>query len=300
MLRIEFYHLTSDGALTPRPIDSDSDYRAVFNLIAVCAAYAKVRVLAFAIEDTHIHVLLEGAKSECNAFKVMFERSYLRHVAKTRGTTVGARLDLDILPIVDEKHLMDIGTYVVAQPTKDGRPVLPYDYRWGTCAMYFRDKNYKSIWLYDKNGVLQDPVPAGSLSQRTVRTIACSKRKIPADWLICNGLILPENYVDVQRYEEIYRTHNAFRVFLSSNKQKDDEIKRREAAYLGVSLEDSEAAEYCAKCCQEMFGFKDIRRLNAQQRIRLAQTLRAQYRMSFRQLAKLTRIPLSEVQRYVS
>ena len=49
MLRIEFYHLTSDGALTPRLVESDSDYRAVFNLIAVCAAYAKVRVLAFSI-----------------------------------------------------------------------------------------------------------------------------------------------------------------------------------------------------------------------------------------------------------
>jgi hypothetical protein len=300
MYKLHFYHLTSDGVLTPRLVVSDLDYRAVFNLIAVCAAYTKVRVVAFAIEDTHIHVLLEGELSECAAFKIMFERSYIRHVTKTRGTAKGAKLDLDILPIDDENHLLDIGTYVVAQPTKDGKPVLPYDYRWGTCSMYFRDKNHISIWRFDENGVLHDPVTAGTLSYRTVRAIACSKRRIPDNWLICNGLILPENYVDVALYERIYRTHNTFRVFMASNKQKDDEIKRREAAYLGVTFDDSEAAEYCVQCCAAMFGVKDVRKLNAQQRVRLAQRLRAQYKLSFRQLAKFARLPLSEVRRYVS
>ena len=78
MYKLEFYHLTSDGALTPCFIDSSHrsrDYRAAFNLIAVCAAYCKVRIIAFAIEDTHLHILMEGSYEDCMAFKIMFGRS---------------------------------------------------------------------------------------------------------------------------------------------------------------------------------------------------------------------------------
>lgn len=303
MYKLEFYHLTSDGALTPCFIDSSHrsrDYCAAFNLIAVCAAYCKVRIVAFAIEDTHLHILMEGSYEDCMVFKIMFERSYIRHVTKTRGTLEGANIDLDIQPIEDENHLLDIGTYVVAQPTKDGKKVLPYDYRWGTGSMYFRSNNHISIWRYDEDGVLHDPVPAGSLSYSVVRKLACSKRRIPKHWLICNGLILPENYVDVALYERIYRTHNSFRVFMSSNKQKDQEIKRREAAYLGVTLDDTEATQKCKEVCASMFGVTTVRKLNGEQRVQLAQRLRTLYKLSFRQLAKLTHLPMAEIRKYVA
>lgn len=305
MYNLKFYHLTSDGALTPRFIDTASkdrtlDYRAVFNLIAVCAAYCKVRIVAFAIEDTHMHVLMEGEYDECDAFKIMFERSYIRHVTKTRGTAKGAKLDLDVQPIVDENHLLDIATYVVAQPTKDGKAVLPYDYRWGTGSMYFRCPNHISIWQYDEEGIMHDPVTVGTLSYTAVRKIACSKRRIPKEWRICNGLILPENYVDVNLYERIYRTHNRFRVFMSSNKQKDAEIKRQEAAYFGVTLDDTEATQYCKEMCQSMFGLTAVSQLNAEQRVQLAQAMRQRHKLSFRQLAKLTHLPLKEVQRFIA
>lgn len=302
MFKIEFYHLTSEGALTPAFIGSSNperDYRAAFNLIAVCAAHCNVRVVAFAIEDTHLHILLEGSRADCEKFKIMFERSYVRHVTKTRGTLKGANIDLDVLPIKDENHLLDMATYVVAQPTKDGKPVLPYDYRWGTGSMYFRPKNHISIWRYDEDGILHDPVPAGSLSYSVVRKLACSKRRIPNHWLICNGLILPENYVDVPLYEQIYRTHNSFRVFMSSNKQKDQEIKRREAAYLGVTLDDAEAAQKCKEVCKSLFGVTAVSKLDGEQRVQLAQQLRSLYKMSFRQLAKLALLPLNEIRKYV-
>lgn len=299
MYKLQFYHLTSDGALTPKFILLPIDYPAVFNLIAVCAAYANVRVVAFCIEDTHLHILLEGDYAECYAFIIMFERSYIRHVTKTRGTAKSAKIDLDILPIDDENHLLDISTYVIAQPTKDGKAVLPYDYRWGTGSMYFRNREHISIWRFDEAGVLHDPVPASSLSYSAVRKIACSKRRIPGNWLICNRLILPENYVDVSLYEKIYKTHNSFRVFMSSSRQKDTEIKRREAAFLGVTLDDAEAARYCAEMCREMFGVAVVSKLNAEQRVRLAQTLRLRHKMSHRQLSKLAQLPLSEIRKFV-
>ena len=299
MYRLQFFHLTCDGARTPKFILLPSDYPAAFNLIAVCAAYCKVRVVAFSIEDTHLHLLLEGRYEDCEAFKIMFERSYLRHVSKTRGTIRDAKIDLDIFPIEDEDHILEVGTYVLAQPTKDGKPVLPQDYRWGTASMYFRSGPHISIWRYDDRGNLHDLVRADSLSYSVVRAFACSKRRIPGHWLICNGLILPDNYVDVALFERIYKTHNRYRVFMASSKQKDLEIKRREAAYLGVTMDDSEARKYCFEVCRELFNVEDVKKLDAEQRIHLAQTLRTRYKLSHRQLAKLAELPLPEIRTYV-
>ena len=49
-----YYHLCSDGDLSPLFIADDDDYRVAFNLVGVCAANCDVVVLSFSIEDTLI------------------------------------------------------------------------------------------------------------------------------------------------------------------------------------------------------------------------------------------------------
>lgn len=298
MTPFSFYHLTGDGAVIKHFIDGDIDYRAAFNLIAVCAFHAGVVVVAFCLEDTHPHILLYGTYDACLKFKLLFESSYLHHVARTRSSSAGMNLDLDLIVISDNDHLMNAGTYTIVQPTKDGKNIMPYDYRWGTGSMYFRPKHHSSIWCLDEDGIYQKPVPAKEVGARQLRAICCSRMTIPGDWLICNGLILPDNYVDVALYESIYRTANCFRTFLSAGRKQQQEIQQQLAAYRGVAFEDAEAKELCGNCCQQLFGFRDIRRLNSQQRLNLAQQLWRQFRLSRRQLATLVRLPYMEICKY--
>ena len=300
MIKYQYFHLTWDGALTPWLIKLPSDYYAAFNLIAVCAAHCRVRILAFTIEETHLHILLVGTYDDCYAFKIMFERSYHRHVTKTRGTLKDAKVDIDILPFDDENYLMNVGTYTLVQPTKDGKQVLPVDYLWGTASMYFRQPSHISVWRFNQDNVICEPVRAGSLSYSVVRKLACSKHRIPGDWLICNGFILPENYVDVAHFESIYRTHNCYRTFLSIGKKQTMEVQRKMAEYQGVSFDDAEANQSCLEMCKTLFGTSKVSSLDAVKRIELAQGLRKSYHLSFRQLSKLVDLPLSEIQKYVS
>lgn len=166
-----------------------------------------------------------------------------------------------------------------------------YDYHWGTGSMYFRDKNHIPVWYFDDNGVIQEPVRFDNLGRTEQREIVHSRTlTLPDDWLICNGLILPSNYVDVARFEEIYRSHNRFRVFTASSKAREEELRRIMSTYHGVTVEDLEARSLCGDLCKTMFGTRDPRRLDAVQRVNLAQQLRRQYRMTFRQLATLVRL----------
>ena len=294
-----FYHLCSDGELTPEFITCEDDFRVAFNLVGVCAANSDVIVLSFSVEDTHLHSLLYGTKAGCVEFKTMYEESWAHHVGCIRGTREGSDIELELILIDTQDYLMNVGAYTIYQATKDGKQVMPYDYRWGTGSMYFRSSGHTSIWLTDDDGQRCRTMRVGDLSERTRRRLLCSRHPVPGSWLLCNGILLPENYIDVSRYECIYKTPNCFRVFQGNNRNRDQLVQQRIAGARGVAIDDAEARLKCQSLIQQLFGFKDVRRLDALQRITVAQQLRRQFRLSCRQIASLVRIPYKEVCKYV-
>lgn len=297
--RYGYFHLCSDGSLTPQFLTCEEDYRVAFNLIGVCAANCEAKILSFSLEDTHLHLLMYGTKESVIEFKTMYEKSWAHHVGRVRGSREGAAVELDIIPINSADYLKNVGTYTIVQPTKDGKQVMPYDYRWGTGSMYFRGQGYRPLWLTNSVGDNVSPVPAGSINIHELKNILGSRRHVPDEWLLSDGLLLPDNYVDVSHYEQIYKTANCFRVYLGSNRNRDQAVQERVAAFRGVALEDAEARYYCREIAKEMFGFTDVRRLNAQGRIKLAHQLRKSLRLSSRQIASLVRLPYGEVCKYL-
>lgn len=296
----QYFHFCADGEESRNFIICEKDYRANFNLIGVCAANSDVVVLSFSIEDSHPHGLLWGTLSACLDYVGKYENQYRHYAARTHPSGMKFEFKCELYPINDEQYLKNVATYTIIQPTKDGKPIMYYDYPWGTGSMYFRKQPYTPVWYYDDQGIIQTPVPFGSLTAREQRAVTHSQiLTISEEWLVCNGLILPSNYVDVQRFESIYRTHNSFRVFTSSPKKREEIMLQAMADYRGVSLEDLEARRICGEVCKQMFGFRDPRRLDAPRRINLAQQLRRQYRLSFRQLSSLVYVSEIELRRYV-
>ena len=295
-----YFHLCADGRLTRRLIICDTDYYATFNAIGIAAALSDFTVLAFSFEESHPHVLGYGTYESCQRFKILCEIIIFRHIVTSRGGADGVVFKLSIIPVDSESYLKTVGTYVISQPTKDGKIVMPYDYKWGTGSMYFRPANHIPIWCFDSNGRYVEPFPIGQLSAREQARILHSKRRIPQqDWTVCNGLLLPGNYVDVAHFERIYQTHNCFRAFMSSGKNKDMEVLNALAIANGIALEDKEAIEVCKVVCPEMFGENDTRRLTAKQRLALAQQLKKDHMLSKRQLATLVRLPEEEIFKYI-
>ncbi|MBP5488074.1 MAG: hypothetical protein J6X77_00725 [Bacteroidales bacterium] len=295
-----YYHFCANGAETKNYILSERDYYANFNLFGVCAANSGAVVVSFSIEDSHPHGLLWGTRQDCLGFMTLYENQYRHYAARTRPPGRTFSLHCELYPVLDENYLLNVAAYTIIQPTKDGKPVMYYDYLWGTGSMYFRSESSIPVWYYDKNGSLRRPVPIGQMGTRIKRELTHSQQlAVPDDWLVCNGFILPSNYVDVARFEGIYQTHNRFRVFTSSPRQREEELLRKMAEYRGVSLEDMEARSVCGDICKQLFGFRDPRRLDSPRRITLAQQLRRQYRLSFRQLSTLVYVPENELRRYV-
>lgn len=72
------------------------------------------------------------------------------------------------------------------------------------------------------------------------------------------------------------------------------------AATRGVLMDDMEARGKCKEVADELFGGRDPRMMNVDQRLGLARALRQRYRLSFRQLSTLARLPESELMKYIS
>lgn len=294
-----FYHMFANGDDSRNFIISLKDFYAAFNRIGVCAANSSAKVVSFSIEDTHPHVLLYGTENECVKFKNAYVTSTLRYIAANRGNLYDVILNYELYPVKSEDYLKNVAVYTIFQATKDGKKVMPYDYIWGSGSLYFRSENTLPIWYVDTNGLVNSPKPISSLTAREREAILHSRKKVPDDWLVCNGFLLPDNYVEVEMFESIYQTHNCYRVFLANSKKKDDTVVTKMSKVRGLMIEDIEARKICSAVCYSLFRKHDARWLDANQRLTLAKELRSQYYLSFRQLATLCRLPENEIRKYV-
>lgn len=293
--------MCANGADSRNFIISEDDYYTAFNYFGVCAANTEVEVVSFSIEDSHPHALLWGTRLECSRYTVLYESLYTHYAAATRNGGADLVLRCELYPIGDDMdYLRNVAVYTIIQPTKDGKSVMPYDYLWGTGSLYFRNGFYTPVWYFDKEGTIRQPVSFISLGAREKRALLHTRNyMIPDDWLVCNGFILPENYVNIERFESIYITFNRFRVFLSSPKSREEVMLAKMAEERGVMMEDMEARRACGDCCKRMFGTRDPRRLDPRNRLSLAQQLRSQLRLTYRQLATLVRLPETEIRAFV-
>lgn len=300
-VRSGFFHMCAQGEDAKNFIVSDEDWYMAFNLIGVCAAMnPDVRVVAFSIEDTHPHGLLLGSKISCENFCKAYSRKYARYIVMTRRWCDDVTLNFNVIPVVEESHLMNVGTYVIAQATKDGKKIMPYDYLWGTGSMYFRSSTHIPIWLIGNGMTVIRPKRIGDLTIRERRSLLHMKNDVvPDDWMVANGFLLPDNYVDKRLFENIYMTHNRFRVFCSISNKVFQEVNTIIASYNGVSMEDQEARRVCLDTCRELFGTGDSRRLDMSRRLQLAQIIRRKYNLSIRQVSSLTHIPEQELRKYL-
>lgn len=296
----QYYHLFANGDDARDFITSVDDFKMAFNRVAVCAAkYPNLKVLAFSIEESHPHFLVFCTFEECVEFKCLYESLTLSYIAATRGSRDGVVFELEILSIDSDDYLFNVASYVIVQPTKDGKTVMPYDYRWGTGSMYFRPEGLPPIWCFNEKWAICHSVEYGSLTYRERRAMTHTTKEVPSGWLVCNGLILPTNYIEVGMYESIFRTFNCFRTFMSAGKLKLQPVIDRMAITRGIGMQDIEARRLAQSISEQLFGKKDSRWLTQMQRLQLAKELRSNYQLTFRQVATLTRLPEIEIRKYI-
>lgn len=294
-----YYHLFANGSDARNFITNKDEMKAAFNRVGLCSFLTGANVVSFSLEETHPHILLWGEYDECVRFKSYYVDISVRCIARRRGSLDGVMLHCDLYEVSDPFYLRNVAMYTIIQATKDGKSVMPFDYPYGSGPLYFRSQNTVFPWLIDEEGEIRKPVRFKDLPERQKQVVCGSTSRIPDEWLVCNGFILPSNYVDVERFENIYKTHNCYRVFMSSGKDKYSIVQDKMASVRGIMIEDMEARRLCETVTLEMFGRKGTRLLDPEQRVTLARELKRRYSLSTRQISMLTKLPEEELRDYI-
>jgi len=292
-------HLFSNGEDAKDFLLDRSDYVAAINRIAICKHNSGCEVLAFSLMDTHVHLLLYGTLEQIIEFKTLFTK-LSNYRFSHRECKQDAKLNFGMYEVSDYSYLKNLASYVIIQCTKDGKNIMFYDYKWGTGSLYFRPKNQIPIWCVDDNGKLLNTTRFGDFSIKKRYNILCSKTySIPKEWLVCDGIILPTNYVNVQMFESIHKTCNAYRCFMANSSDKDKMVQIRMADVRGVNLSEEEAREKMKALSYEMFGKRDVRTLDTIRRISLAKEFQKRFKVGLGQIARRVYLPEDELLKYL-
>ena len=284
--REQYYHICSDGNSASVIFHNPDDFKAAMNRLAILAHKYHVIILAFVLMDNHIHIIARAvSKDVCTMFAQEFKRLTGKYCAHRYGTE-GAlrRLPVQVLPIVDDDDLKTKICYVLKNPTK-ARMSMFYNYPWGTGNLYFRNEDGSS---FPEKGIR-----VKDLGVNQLRSVCQTRQQIPAEWILVDGLILPENYIPVADVEAMYKTPRSYMYFLSLN--KDDEIEQETFNGDNIRLTDTELRQARNSLAKQLFGTAKLLDLSIPQRLRLARCLRSKYLCSKKQIARIVRLPMETV-----
>ena len=280
-----YYHVCSDGNFASVIFHNPEDFKAAMNRVAVCALRLRVVILAFVLMDNHFHFIIQ-APDEDTAYRFANEFKRLTGMYMTNKYHLPnslSRLPVKALPIPDDDALKTQICYVLKNPTK-ARISMFYDYPWGTGALYFRQERRA-------DSVMR----VNSVTGEEIRKICQTRVTIPGEWLLRDGILIPDNYVPVKQVEQLFRSTRSMMYFLSLN--KDDEIEQDMGQWNELRLTDSELRQERNLFAREKFGATRLRDLSLPDRMKVARYLRHKFLCSRKQLARIVQLPLETLEK---
>lgn len=274
-----FYHLFSDGFRTDALFEDKAAFVAAMNIIAVCFLKCKVVIPAFCLMDNHVHFVLYGTLKECCEFRDRFAHKYSLWYYNRYSCRRSEPIDFGIKLMEDEKYILNSIAYVLRNGIAAGYIYCAEDYPWSSAGLYFRRPETLAALTAEWTEV-------SLLTIRKRREMFQTMNDIPGDWKVTpEGFLWPGNYVDYQVVEKLFRTPKSFAFFMGQS--KEDEISMSLGAREHVALPDMELREKAVAHSRRMFRTSNLRELDADRRMRLAKTLRKEYRCSYKQIARI-------------
>ena len=263
------WHICTDGLEKNVIFKSDTDYIYGMNSIPVCAAGNQVTILAFCLMSNHVHFIVHGEEDNCRKFITQYKK---RLTALTNLSST----NVCIKHINDDDYLMKAIGYVLRNPVSAGIRLMPYHYDWSSASLYFKKPD---------SGRLGKKI--GTLSYRSKRELLHSQTTLLDEYILTEkGLILPECYVDFEYVENLFRSPARLMYAMSRNENMEMELSGD--ILHKTKYSDEELSGTIKELCEEIFRKSSADLLSIEDRYRLAKILHKRYRLSRKQLARLT------------
>ena len=280
-----FIHLYTSPLETELLAEDDTDRTVILNMIALVSHGENIDVLGYALMNNHIHLILNGDERKGRSFYSALIKRLARYLAGKgkagclRGITCG------ITEITSLKQFRDELAYVIRNPFVVRDDVHLFSYRWCSGYLYF-------------NSFIPDSasLTAEKITYRERRDITRSSTgTIPSGFRVKGILILPESFVNYKLVEALFGSARQFLYWTLKSVEAQVQVARYYKEKPMIS--DDELFILSRDLCERLYGTRQPKELTSQQKKEFSMELRNRYYASNGQLARLTSLPLQEVNR---
>lgn len=243
--------------------------------IAVGSHVHDVSVLAYALMDTHFHLLLEGPYSRCEALYRWLIRRLRRMLSERYG--VKGLLDedaFDVSAILDDEMFRNEVAYIVRNPYK-ARMASPLSYSWSSADVYFNPQRD-----------LIRGTPLWAMKQEEIRAVFHTHDRLPSTWEHVNGRILNKCFVDFAAVERLFGSSISF---FDRVRKYDLESVVRMSHGLAESIRftDQEMQEKILLLCRNEYHVESHHQLDPKTLLILARALARRFSCPKTQIGRL-------------
>lgn len=271
------------------PLESDFFFQnnqergLALNLMAIAKMASDCKLLAYSIMTNHFHFILSGQEEEVLSFferyKLLLDNYFSRHGKPGIMRSVKA----GITAINDLRQLRTEIAYVIRNAFVARPDVNVFADPWSSGFLYFNPL------------LVKDGVSASSLKGRSLREFTCSRTitEVDARIYVKDGFAQPWSFVDYEYAMSFYDNARqfVFSVLRSVEAQVETSLKYGD----DPAVCDEELLPLVMDLSRKTFQEAGVFQLNARQKKELAVLVKNKYHSSNKQLARVIKIPLSEV-----
>ena len=285
------WHFSTDGNAVDILFRED-DFIDGMNRIYVTLRGFRVVILAFCLMDTHVHFILYGEFDECNRFVHDYVRRTSWYISvKHKESHKLENVPVSHQVIGDVDYLKTVICYTLRNAPIAGIRANALDYPWSSGPLYFKQPGLwcSPRWIEETDGMIHTSQLGLNHRREKLRT----RKHETADVRMMGELVFPGEYVAFELVESLFKSCKSFHYFLSKTREEDVEARGGSISRLSIPMQ--EMRQHKKNICMELFGTASVMRLNTQQRILLARTMRARYNSSLKQIIRLSGLIYEEV-----
>lgn len=279
----KYYVVTTGKIENAVMFRDDEDFTAGMNYVAIVASrHPRVKVVAFILMSNHVHFVLIGAREDVEAFTLDFKVRYSLYFSRKYGVKgLLKRNKIDVREIETTPEAKEqIIAYVLMNCVAANICFQANQYPWGTGNIYFNPSRPVGRVL-------------GSMSGREKeRLFHTNDNNLPSNWIVSDeGVILPQNYVDVEIVESCFRTPKRMGFFLqNSSKAK----KRLETDENLPAFTDQAIIGILPQLYRSLFRKNSFQELRPEEQTELMRQIRSRFSANIHQIARVCGLTYAE------
>ena len=278
-----FFHLCTAPLESEVFYETDSERVLAVNYMAISVMEADVKLLAFAIMSNHFHFVFEGNLEQVTHFWDVYRNYLSGYFNRHKRPGLMSRISAGNHPISNLRQLQNTIAYVIRNSFSARADVHVFADPWSTGYLYFNP-------MLRKEGI-----PLTQLKGQGLRDFTKTRNAISTDGRIYvrDGQAQFWSFVDYCRVQEFYDSARQFIQSVLKNVEGLIEV----SLSIGEKplLSDDELYPIVFKMCRERLKAQKPSELNIAGQKQLALWLKQEYHAGNKQIARMTRLPLSDV-----